>query len=332
MSNSPLVNYTKISPNTWGKRTQAIDTITIHCVVGQCTIESLGQVFAPRARKASCNYGIDKNGRIGLILPEDYISQCSSNRANDSRAITIEVASDAYHPYAINTAAYNALVKLCADIAKRNSKIGTLRWKGDKSLVGQVSKQNMTVHRWFANKACPGDYIYNRLGQIANEANALNKRSTPISNSGNVGNAEGLPKPPFLIKVLIPDLNYRSRPVMSAPVVTTLKEGFEYKIVEVDDGWGRLEGVTGWVYLLNDHYVKIQNEPTPPSGGFKVNVNCTDLHIRTGPGTDYSALREFIHPGVYTITETRAGAGSKAGWGKLKSGIGWISLDFVERV
>lgn len=171
MSNSPLVSYTKISPNRVSPRTHKIDTITIHCVVGQCTVEALGDVFAPASRQASSNYGVGKDGRIGMYVEEKDRSWCSSNTANDDRAITIEVASDTTHPYAITDAAYKGLIDLLVDICKRNQ-IKELRWKADPSLIGQPELQNMTVHRWFANKACPGDYLYERHAQIAAEVNA----------------------------------------------------------------------------------------------------------------------------------------------------------------
>lgn len=174
MSNSSLISYTKISPNKTSPRNHAIDTITIHCVVGQCTVEALGTRFAQASVKASSNYGIGSDGRIGMYVEEKDRSWCSSNSANDNRAITIECASDTKHPYAINDKVYASLIKLCADICKRNG-IKELKWKGDKSLIGKPDQQNMTVHRWFAAKACPGDYIYERLGQIASEVNALLK-------------------------------------------------------------------------------------------------------------------------------------------------------------
>ena len=170
MSNSSLVSYTKISPNRNSPRNHAIDTITIHCVVGQLSAESIAGCFINPSRRASCNYGIGTDGRIALIVEEKDRSWCSSSAANDNRAITIECASDTKHPYAINDRVYKSLINLCADICKRNN-IKALKWRGDKSLIGHTDKQNMTVHRWFANKACPGDYIYNRLGQIADEVN-----------------------------------------------------------------------------------------------------------------------------------------------------------------
>lgn len=176
MSNSSLVKYTKISPNKTSPRDHAIDTITIHCVVGQVSVERLGEIFAPISKKASANYGIGSDGRVGMYVEEKDRSWCSSNADNDNRAITIECASDTKYPYTINDAVYKTLIELCADICKRNN-IKELKWKADKSLIGQVDKQNMTVHRWFAKKSCPGQYIYERLGQIAEEVNKKLKAS-----------------------------------------------------------------------------------------------------------------------------------------------------------
>lgn len=180
MGNSPLVSYTKISPNRTSPRNHVIDTITIHCVVGQATVEALGNLFALKSREASSNYGVGKDGRIGMYVEEKDRSFCSSNRENDHRAITIEVASDTTHPYAVNDAAYKGLIDLLVDICQRNPSIGTLKWKADKKLIGQVDLQNMTVHRWFANKSCPGDYLYERHTQIAAEVNARLSGETPV--------------------------------------------------------------------------------------------------------------------------------------------------------
>jgi len=132
----------------------------------------MGESFGSKKSQKSCNYGIARDGQIGMYVEEKDRSWCSSNRANDHRAITIECASGSKHPYEINDAVYKSLIALCADICKRND-IKELKWKADKSLIGQVDKQNMTVHRWFTSKSCPGDYIFSRLGQIAAEVNAL---------------------------------------------------------------------------------------------------------------------------------------------------------------
>lgn len=171
MSNSPLVNYTKISPNKSSPRNHKIDTVTIHCVVGQCSVETLGNVFAPASRQASSNYGIGYDGRIGMYVEEKDRSWCSSNAANDNRAITIEVASDTKEPYAVNAKAYAALIDLLVDICKRNG-IKELVWSTNKAdRVNHKNGCNMTVHRDYANKSCPGTYLYERHAQIASEVN-----------------------------------------------------------------------------------------------------------------------------------------------------------------
>lgn len=171
MSNSKLVSYTKISPNKSSPRNHAIDTITIHCVVGQCSVETLGNIFAPTSRQASSNYGVGVDGRIGMYVEEKDRSWCSSNAANDNRAITIEVASDTKHPYAVNEKAFSALLDLVTDICKRNG-IKKLVWSTNKNdRVNHLGGCNLTVHRDYANKSCPGDYLYNKHGEIAAEVN-----------------------------------------------------------------------------------------------------------------------------------------------------------------
>lgn len=184
MSNSSLASVVMISPNKNSPRNHAIDTITIHCFVGQVTAKRGCEVFLPTSKKASCNYVVGYDGAIGLCVDEKDRSWCSSSASNDNRAITIEVASDTVHPFAITDAAMNSLVVLCADICKRNN-IDELRWVDDKSLIGQISLQNMTVHRWFANKSCPGDYIFYRLEEIAKRVNAHLKTPDVVEADGH---------------------------------------------------------------------------------------------------------------------------------------------------
>lgn len=256
MSNSPLVTYTKISPNKNSPRTQKIDTITIHCTAGQCTIEALGNMFAAPSRQASSNYGIDRYGKVGMFVEEKDRSWCTSSGANDHRAITIEVSSNSYDPYEVSNNVYEVLVKLVVDICKRN---------GIKKLVWSTNKQdrmnhrngcNMTVHRDYAAKACPGDYLYERMADIARRVNIQLGSEKPFT-------------PPSLAN-------------------------------------------------------------KPQSSSYLVRVSISDLYIRKGPGTNYQTAG-FISPGVYTIVEEKTGQGAKK-WGKLKSGAGWISLDYTKKV
>ena len=189
MSNSPLVDYTRISPNKNSPRNHKIDTITIHCVVGQCTVETLGNIFAPTSRHASSNYGVGTDGKIGMYVEEKDRSWCSSNAANDNRAVTIEVASDTKHPYAVNDRAFAALLDLVTDICKRNG-IKKLVWSTKKAdRVNHKNGCNMTVHRDYANKSCPGDYLYNRHGEIAAE---VNRRLGVADTAPDAGAAQGV--------------------------------------------------------------------------------------------------------------------------------------------
>lgn len=425
MSNSPLVCYTSISPCRNVSRTHKIDTITIHCVVGQLSVEGICGCFRSSSAQASCNYAIGSDGRVGLCVEEKDRSWCSSNADNDNRAVTIECASDTNHPYAINDKVYKSLVRLCADICKRNG-IKELKWKGDKSLVGQVDKQNMTVHRWFANKACPGDYIYNRLGQIAKEVNALlggsdvkteitgvakatveqmrayiKKKNPAVADSVvkmvplylSEGGAEGvrgdvafaqscLETGNFTFKgsaVTLDQNNFAGIGVtqngMKGCSFKDPKTGIRaqvqhlkayanseslkndcvdprFKFVERGSaryveylgiqenpnrkGWAAGAGYGGKILAILDEIVKKDGAAvvTPKSDAkeFKVRVSIGFLNIRTGPGTDYSKTGKFTGMGIFTITEVREGAGSASGWGRLKSGAGWIALDNVTPV
>lgn len=264
-TNSPLVSYTRISPNRTPNRNHVIDTISIHCVVGQCSVETLGNIFAPTSKQASCNYGIGPDGRIGMYVEEKDRSWCTSSGENDNRAVTIETASDIKHPYAVTDRAFAALLDLCEDICRRNGK-KKLLWFADKqktlSYTPQPDEMVLTVHRWFANKACPGDYLYNRHGQIAEEVTRRLAGGTAVQ------------------AVTVPSAAAPAAPVSGVP--------------------------------------------------YSVRVSVNDLRIRTGPGTNYNPAGT-IKPGVYTIVSEATGAGAKL-WGKLKSGAGWIALDYAARI
>lgn len=238
-TNSPLACMTLISPNRNSPRNHVIDTITIHCFVGQVSVERGCEVFQPESKNASCNYVIGTDGRIGLVVEEKDRSWCSSSPENDNRAITIECASDNFAPYAINDAVMKSLIDLCADICKRNN-IKALKFSYDKNeRVNHLNGVNMTCHRDYAKKSCPGDYIYEREEQIAAEVNKILSGDVP--------------------------------------------------------------------------------EPFDP---YKIRVT---LVIRSGPGPEYEMVG-YIPVGVYTIVD------ECNGWGKLKSGIGWIPLNSVERI
>lgn len=187
MSNSSLVSYTKISPNKTTGRNHAIDTITPHCVVGQCSVETLGNIFAPTSKQASSNYGIGVDGRVGMYVEEKDRSWCTSSRENDNRAVTIECASDTAEPYAFKDVVYTKLIELCVDICKRNGK-KKLIWLGDKTktlnYTPKADEMLLTVHRWFANKSCPGNWMYSRMGDLATKVTTELNKSTTTNDTG----------------------------------------------------------------------------------------------------------------------------------------------------
>lgn len=314
-TNSSLVSYTKLSPNHSGLRTHSIDRITPHCVVGQLSAESICGCFTSTSRQASCNYGIGTDGRVSLCVEEKNRSWCSSSNANDQRAVTIECASDLTEPYAMNSAVYATLVNLCTDICKRNGK-SKLLWLGDKDKTLNYSPKSdemvLTVHRWFANKSCPGNWLYARLGDLAAKVTA------------NLGSTPSAPTP---------DTNlYRVRKSWS----DAKSQKGAYRILDNAKKCAD-ENVGYSVYDENGKcvYTGKQTSSTQTGDAFSeylVQVSISDLNIRTGPGTNYSKTGRYTGKGVFTIVAESSGRGSVKGWGKLKSGAGWISLDYAEKL
>lgn len=350
-TNSSLVSYTALSPNHSGQRNHVIDTITIHCVVGQLSVETIGNIFKPESRQASCNYAIGVDGRIALIVEEKNRSWCSSSSSNDHRAITIECASDKTEPYAVNDAVYASLIKLLVDICKRNG-IPKLLWQGDKSLIGQVDKQNMTVHKWFKNKSCPGSYLYGLHGQIAAEVNA--QLGVEEEGTGSGSTSADHPEVPFRVRVANVEaddvLNIREEPDYKSEKTGELayNDPNWYTIVEVKDGWGRLKSGVGWINLKYTVLVTDEDEDENVTGGtdagaqkpkedstqqvevpFMIrvaNVAPDDvLNIRKEPNAESEKTGELAYndPNLYTIVEVQGV------WGRLKSGVGWINLNYT---
>lgn len=315
-TNSSMVAYTKLSPNHSGQRTMAIDRITPHCVVGQCTAEGLGDWFAKSSTQASSNYGIDKDGRVGMYVEEKNRSWCSSSSANDQRAVTIECASDTTEPYAFRDIVYQSLIELCVDICRRNGKTKLL-WLADKdkTLNYQPKSDEMilTVHRWFANKSCPGNWMFARMGDLAE------KVTTAI---GGEAEAEIPADESRKIKW------YRVRKTW----IDSKSQKGAYKILDnankcADQNPG---------YKVFDADGKIVYEPKSAEPEVKVpflvRVGVPDLNIRTGPGTDYPRTGMYTGIGTFTIVEVKDGKGSSEGWGRLKSGAGWIALYYTKRI
>lgn len=299
MSNSSLVSYTNLSSKHSGLRTDKVDRITPHCVVGQWSAKKIADYFKTIDRDASCNYGIGKDGDVCLVVEEKNRSWCSSSNANDQRAITIECASDTKAPYKMNDKVYNTLVDLCIDICKRYGK-KKLLWIEDKntslSYKPKDDEMVLTVHRWFSNKSCPGDWLYSKLSDLASKVTAsLNEE----------------------------DKLYRVRKEWAN---ATSQIG-TYRILDnakkaADNNYG---------YKVFDENGEVVYEPKTESS-FHVKVSIPNLNVRTGPGTNYPVTGFYTNIGVFTIVEVKKGKGSSSGWGRLKSGVGWISLDYCKKI
>lgn len=180
-SNSPLVDYTKLSPHNSGERSHTIDRITPHHVVGLMSVEALGAEFNG-TRDASSNYGIGADGRVGLYVEESNRSHCSSNTENDQRAITIECADEPSWPYEVPDVVWQKLIKLCVDICRRNGK-RKLLWISDreKALAYEPKEDEMvlTMHKWFAYTLCPGKTLEDRMPELAKQVTAQLYDNTP---------------------------------------------------------------------------------------------------------------------------------------------------------
>lgn len=314
MSNSSLVSYTKLSPNHSGQRTHSIDRITPHCVVGQLSAESICGCFTSTSRQASCNYGIGTDGKIALCVEEKNRSWCSSSNANDQRAVTIECASDLKEPYAMNSKVYASLVNLCVDICKRNGK-SKLLWLGDKDKTLNYSPKSnemvLTVHRWFANKSCPGNWLYARLGDLATE---VTKKLGGSSDSSSTTTTTDT-----LYRVRKTWADSKSQLGAYKVLANAKKKADENPGCSVFDENGKVV------------YSGKSTTTTTTFTPYLVRVTADVLNIRKGAGTNYGTNGAIRDKGVYTIVAEASGQGATK-WGKLKSGAGWISLDYTKKV
>lgn len=306
-TNSPLVTYTKISPNKTSPRNHKIDTICIHCMAGNLSVETCGNVFAPTSRKASSNYGIGSDGRIAMYCEEKDRSWCSSNSKNDHRAVTIEVANDGGAPdWHVSDKAMASLIDLCADICKRNN-IKKLVWSTNKNeRVNHLNGCNMTVHRDFAAKACPGQFLYDMHGYIADE---VNKRLLGVEYD-SIPQQSTISSPIKNIVKVNTILNIRNKP--NGTKVGSLDNGDEVEIFDYQNGWFRI-GTDKWVssdYVHNTHGI----------------VTASVLNLRSGAGKNYTDIGDLSrNTNVRLLRESN-------GWYMVlvDRKLGWVSKEYID--
>ena len=293
-------------------------------MAGNLSVETCGDLFARSSTQASSNYGVGTDGRIGLYVEEKNRSWATSSSANDNRAVTIEVANDGGEPdWHVSDKALKATIKLVADICKRN-KIKKLLWKNDPNLIGQVSKQNMTLHRWFAAKACPGDYLVSKHPYIVSEVNKKLKSNSAtdeepyivILQIGSSGSE---------VKTLQTNLNTVLGVKLTVdgdfgPATENAVKTFQKKYkLSVDGVWGPNS------QKKMDEVLKSASSSssttTYTTGVYQV---IADVNIRKGAGTNYAKVGIIKDKGRYTIVQIKTSG--KYVWGKLKSGAGWICI------
>lgn len=167
---SNLVDMVKESPHCTCPRESDIDRVTIHCYVGQATAEQMAEYFANPATQSSANYCIGVDCKVAGVVSENNRAWCSSSGNNDHRAINIEVACDKSAPYTVNDDVYLKLLDLVEDVLVRHNKTRLL-WIPDQTQALAYKPANdemiLTVHRWFAPKECPGDYLLGHMQEIA---------------------------------------------------------------------------------------------------------------------------------------------------------------------
>ena len=182
MSNSSLVNMIILSPNHSGHRNQPITKIAIHHTAGAISAATIGQIFRPTSRQASCNYGIGNDNKIVLCVDEANRSWCTSSSWCDNRAVTIEVANSANGGnWPVSDRTLATLIDLVTDICRRNG-IRNCTYTGGKDGVLQK-------HEWYANTNCPGPYLGSKFSYIASE---VNKRLSGNSSSSGGASTSSL--------------------------------------------------------------------------------------------------------------------------------------------
>lgn len=331
-TNSPLVVYTKYAATSYGNRTKNIDTISPHVMAGPMSVESCGAMFAKPARKASSNYGIGPDGRIALYLDERVASCCTSSQSNDQRAVTIEIASSSVDPYEVTNAAYQSTINLMEDICRRNN-IKKLVWSTSKAnRVNHANGCNITVHRDYAAKACPGNWLYARLGNIAQEVN----RRLGVAGSSVIDTTATNPKVGDVV-TFHGTMHYsNSGAAIGVPcrsgkaTITRIVSGAKhpYHLIAVSGGGSN---VYGWVDAGTFQTATGAVATTSTSNHtlpYVVRVTTSNLNIRKDPNTNSAVVGSIKDKGLYTIIAESSGAGATK-WGKLKSGAGWISLDYA---
>ena len=319
MSNSSLVTYTKLSPNKTVMSNKKNTHIVIHHMAGNLTVEQCGNSFANPSRQASSNYGIDGKGHVGLYVDESNRAWTTGSREIDSKAITIEVANDGGAPnWHVSDTALNKLIDLCTDICKRNG-IKKLNYTGDKS-------GNLHKHQWYQNTNCPGPYLGGKFPYIADEVNKRLNGATPTPTPEPAPAPAPTPSGDFkegdIVKLKEGATYYDGKAIPSWVFNSTLYYRGSNKngAIISTQKTGAITGVVD-----EDDLIKVSDGDSTFTP-YKVKINVGSLNVRKGPGTQYPVATVVSRGEVYTIV------GEDNGWGQLKSGAGYIYLEYTKKI
>lgn len=165
MSNSSLATekYMAHSNNySVGRSGRKIEKVTVHHMAGVLTAKQCGSIFQNGNRQASSNYGIGKNGEIALFVDEKNTSYADANWDSNCKSVTIECSNNKTGgDWTVSDTVLNSLIKLVADIFKRNN------------LGKAVKGKNVTWHSMYAATACPGNYLRSKMDYIVDEVNKI---------------------------------------------------------------------------------------------------------------------------------------------------------------
>jgi uncharacterized protein YgiM (DUF1202 family) len=326
----PQINIIKKTSyhNTTKKIGRKIQWIVLHYTAGvsskQGRAQGCAQGFATTTRQASADFIVDdvekvqynpdpanyycwsvggsKYAKVNTSLGAKYYGQCMNNNSisiemcsNKKNTSTLSVADDDWY---LTEATVQNAVELTKYLMQ----------------VYNIDINHVIMHHMVTGKICPQPWCKYEAALVNWHTFLQRVAGTPIP---------PVPTPitvNYSIRITASSLNVRKGPSTAYAIIDTLKQNTYVTIVEEDNGWGRIKDTQGWINLK----YTVKEEPTFQS--YKARVTANVLNVRTGPGINYPIVRSIKKNEVYTIVE------EQNDWGKLKSGIGWVNLNYMQKI
>lgn len=331
--------------NTTLKPNRNIDWIVLHYTAGinskQGTAQNTAHYFATTGNKASADFIVDdveivqynpdpknricwavggnKYGDMATSLGGQYYGQCTNNNS-----ISIEMCSRK-----VNTTTLNATDQdwYITNETINNAIILTKYLMQ----IYSVDINHVIMHHQVTGKWCPQPWCknesalvnyYNFISAVKGSAvsiptNITGNKPTIIDEGKDVN---------YLVKINVDELNVRTGPDASYDKVTSIRDKGIYTIVKESNEWGKLKSGAGWISLQYTSAADQSNASQPiPACPYTARVTAETLNIRQGPGANYPIVKTVSYGSVYTIME------EQNGFGRLKSGVGWVSLKYMQK-